>query len=204
MKKIIILAVALLGAVQIEAQRPTIMLTKLANDAIVRNDVGEVERITFADTTYALSGDGHRILVDEEEYAVPVVNRLGGRVRSCVEHMHEHEEAILLPDDAEQCGCRLSLSEYAVLNTVFRSQIPGRADLTVDERNSGLRVSVHIRHRGIAEPERRSRRVRRSLCHRRIRGSVRTVGCLCAGTQRNREQQRKYCAQQRLGHCRKR
>ena len=66
MKKIIILAVALLGAAQIEAQRPTIMLTKLANNAIVRNDVGEVERITFADTTYALSGDGHRILEYDE------------------------------------------------------------------------------------------------------------------------------------------
>ena len=66
MKKIFLLAIALMGAVQLMAQQPTTMITKLTNGAVVRTDVNEVERITFADTTYNLNNSGYRILEANE------------------------------------------------------------------------------------------------------------------------------------------
>ena len=61
-----LLAACLLGALQLMAQQPTTMLTKLANGAVVRTDVDEVEKITFADTTYNLNSAGYRILEANE------------------------------------------------------------------------------------------------------------------------------------------
>lgn len=61
-----LLAACLLGALQLMAQQPTTMLTKLANGAVVRTDVDEVEKITFADTTYNLNSAGYRILEADE------------------------------------------------------------------------------------------------------------------------------------------
>ena len=55
MKKIFLLAVALMGAVSVTAQQSTTMLTKLVNGAVVRTDVSEVAKITFADTVYNLN-----------------------------------------------------------------------------------------------------------------------------------------------------
>ena len=66
MKKIFLWAIATLGALQLMAQQPTTMLMKLANGAVVRTDVGEVEKITFADTTYNLTSTGYRILEADE------------------------------------------------------------------------------------------------------------------------------------------
>ena len=62
MKKIFLLAVALMGAVSVTAQQSTTMLTKLVNGAVVRTDVSEVAKITFADTVYNLNSAGLRIL----------------------------------------------------------------------------------------------------------------------------------------------
>ena len=66
MRKIFLLAAAILGAVQLMAQQPTTMITKLNNGAILRTDVNEVEKITFADTTYNVSSSGYRILESDE------------------------------------------------------------------------------------------------------------------------------------------
>ena len=66
MKKIFLLAVALLGTVPFMAQQPTTMITKLANGAALRTDVSEVEKITFADTLYNLNSTGYRILEADE------------------------------------------------------------------------------------------------------------------------------------------
>ena len=66
MKKIFLLAFALLGAVQLMAQQPATMLTKLTNGALLRTDVNEIERITFADTTYNLNVNKNRILEADE------------------------------------------------------------------------------------------------------------------------------------------
>ena len=66
MRKIILLATTLLGVAQLMAQQPTTMITKLANGAIVRTEVNEVEKITFADTTYNLNSSGYRILEANE------------------------------------------------------------------------------------------------------------------------------------------
>ena len=66
MRKIFLLAIAILGAVELLAQQPNTMITKLTNGAVVRTDVNEVEKITFADTLYNLNSSGDRILeVDE-------------------------------------------------------------------------------------------------------------------------------------------
>ena len=65
MKKIFLLT-ALLGALQLTAQQPTTMFTKLTNGATLRTDVSEVEKITFADTTYNLNSSGFRILEADE------------------------------------------------------------------------------------------------------------------------------------------
>ena len=62
MKKIFLLAIALMGAVSVTAQQSTTMLTKLVNGAVVRTDVSEVAKITFADTVYNLNSAGLRIL----------------------------------------------------------------------------------------------------------------------------------------------
>ena len=65
MKKIFLLA-ALFGALQLTAQQPTTMLMKLTNGATLRTDVSEVEKITFADSTYNLNSSGFRILEADE------------------------------------------------------------------------------------------------------------------------------------------
>ena len=62
MKKITLLATALIGAAQLMAQQPATMLMKLTNGAVLRTDVNEVERITFADTLYNVNSAGLRIL----------------------------------------------------------------------------------------------------------------------------------------------
>ena len=66
MKKLFLLATALLGAAHLTAQQPTTMLMKLTNGGLVRTDVNEVEKITFADTTYNLNSSGFRILEADE------------------------------------------------------------------------------------------------------------------------------------------
>ncbi len=66
MRKIFLLAIALLGAVQTIAQQPTTMIMKMTNGAVVRTDVNEVEKITFADTLFNLNSAGNRILEANE------------------------------------------------------------------------------------------------------------------------------------------
>lgn len=66
MKKISLLATILLGATSLWAQQPTTMIMKTANGAVVRTNVNEVEKITFADTTYNLNKNGYRILEADE------------------------------------------------------------------------------------------------------------------------------------------
>ena len=66
MRKIFLLATALLGAVQTIAQQPTTMIMKMNNGAVVRTDVNEVEKITFADTLFNLNSAGNRILEANE------------------------------------------------------------------------------------------------------------------------------------------
>ena len=66
MRKIFLLAIAMLSAVQVIAQQPATMIVKLANGATVRTDVGEVEKITFADTLFNLNNTGYRILEADE------------------------------------------------------------------------------------------------------------------------------------------
>jgi hypothetical protein len=66
MRKILPLAIALLGAAQLMAQQPTTMITKLANGGVVRTDVSEVEIITFADTVYNITASGYRLLEPDE------------------------------------------------------------------------------------------------------------------------------------------
>lgn len=66
MKRTILLAAALLGAWQLWAQEPATMIMKLANGAVVRTDVSEVERITFDDATFNLNSNGDRILEADE------------------------------------------------------------------------------------------------------------------------------------------
>ena len=66
MKKIFLLAIALLGTAQLMAQQPTTMIMKLTNGAAFRTDVNEVEKITFADTLYNLNSSGIRILESDE------------------------------------------------------------------------------------------------------------------------------------------
>ena len=59
MKKISLLATILLGVTSLWAQQPTTMIMKTANGAVVRTNVNEVEKITFADTTYNLNKNGY-------------------------------------------------------------------------------------------------------------------------------------------------
>ena len=66
MRKIFLLAIAMLSAVQVVAQQPATMIVKLANGATVRTDVSEVEKITFADTLFNLNNTGYRILEADE------------------------------------------------------------------------------------------------------------------------------------------
>jgi hypothetical protein len=66
MKKIFLLAIALLGTIQFMAQEPTTMIIKTTNGAVVRSDVNEVEKITFTDTLYNLNSTGYRILEYDE------------------------------------------------------------------------------------------------------------------------------------------
>ncbi len=66
MKKIFLLATALLGCVHLMAQQPANMIVKTANGAVVRTEVTEVEKITFADTLYNTTGEGYRILEASE------------------------------------------------------------------------------------------------------------------------------------------
>ncbi len=54
-----------MSAVGLMAQ-PATMMMKLTNGAVVRADVDEVERITFADTLYNLNSTGYRILEANE------------------------------------------------------------------------------------------------------------------------------------------
>ena len=65
-KRFILVAAAILGTMQLMAQTPTTMIMKLANGAVVRTDVSEVEKITFADTLYNLNSAGLRILEANE------------------------------------------------------------------------------------------------------------------------------------------
>ena len=66
MRKIFLLATTLLGAVQLMAQQPTTMITKLTNGAVVRTEVNEVEKITFTDSLFNLNNNGLRILEANE------------------------------------------------------------------------------------------------------------------------------------------
>lgn len=66
MRKIFLLATALLGAMELLAQQPTTMITKLTNGAAIRTDVDEVEKITFTDAEFNLNSDGYRILEADE------------------------------------------------------------------------------------------------------------------------------------------
>ena len=66
MKKIFLLAFAILGATQLIAQQPTSMITRLTNGAVFRTDVNEVEKITFTDSLFNLTSDGYRILEADE------------------------------------------------------------------------------------------------------------------------------------------
>lgn len=66
MRKILLLTTALLGATRLAAQQPATMITKTTNGAALRTEVDEVERITFADTTYNLNSAGYRILEADE------------------------------------------------------------------------------------------------------------------------------------------
>jgi len=66
MRKIFLMATAMLGAVQLMAQQPTTMIMKLTNGASFRTDVKEVEKITFADTLYNVNSGGYRILEADE------------------------------------------------------------------------------------------------------------------------------------------
>ena len=66
MKKILLLATALLGTVQLMAQQPTTMIMKTTNGAVFRTEVNEVEKITFSDTLYYLNSTGYRILEANE------------------------------------------------------------------------------------------------------------------------------------------
>ena len=66
MKKIFILTLTILVTAQLMAQQPTTMITKLANGAVVRTDVNEVEKITFTDETYNLNSNGDQILEADE------------------------------------------------------------------------------------------------------------------------------------------
>lgn len=66
MKKALSLTLALLVALQLEAQQPTQMILNLANGAALRSEVSEVEKITFADTLYNVNSSGLRILEANE------------------------------------------------------------------------------------------------------------------------------------------
>lgn len=66
MRKIFLLSTALLASIHLAAQQPTTMIMRLTNGADIRTDVGEVERITFADTLYTLNSSGDRILEADE------------------------------------------------------------------------------------------------------------------------------------------
>ena len=66
MKKIFLLAIALLGTIQFMAQQPTTMITTLTNGAILRTEVSEVEKITFVDSLFNLNNNGYRILEADE------------------------------------------------------------------------------------------------------------------------------------------
>lgn len=66
MRKIFLLATVLLAAAQLMAQQPTQMIVTTSNGNSVRTDISEVERITFADTTYNLNTAGLRILEADE------------------------------------------------------------------------------------------------------------------------------------------
>ena len=66
MRKIFLLATTFLGAAQLMAQQPATMITKLANGAVVRTEVSEVEKITFTEEEYNLNSSGDRILEADE------------------------------------------------------------------------------------------------------------------------------------------
>lgn len=62
MKKILLLGTTLLASAQLMAQGGTTMLMQTADGALRRTDVGQVQRITFADTVYNRTSSGYRIL----------------------------------------------------------------------------------------------------------------------------------------------
>lgn len=66
MKKIFLLAIALLGTLQFMAQQPTTMITTLTNGANIRTEVNEMEKITFTDSLFNLNNNGLRILEANE------------------------------------------------------------------------------------------------------------------------------------------
>ena len=66
MKRVIFLLSFFFAILVAQAQQPTTMITTLSNGAAIRTDVSEVEKITFADTTYNLNNNGYRILESDE------------------------------------------------------------------------------------------------------------------------------------------
>lgn len=66
MKKYNILFSALFLGTQLMAQQPDLMLVKTVNGALERTNINEVEKITFADTTFNLNSSGLRILEADE------------------------------------------------------------------------------------------------------------------------------------------
>lgn len=70
MKKIFLLATALLGAGQLFAQQPATMIMRTNNGAVVKTDVSEVEKITFSDAEFNLNSSGIRLL-DANELTWP-------------------------------------------------------------------------------------------------------------------------------------
>lgn len=66
MRKIFLLAIAGLMTSPLLAQQPTTMIVSTTNGGAVRTDVAEVEKITFADTTYNTISGGYRIYESNE------------------------------------------------------------------------------------------------------------------------------------------
>lgn len=66
MKKIFLLVAVILTTIQLFAQQQTTMILKTTNGNVVRTDVSEVEKITFADSVFNLTSTGYRILEADE------------------------------------------------------------------------------------------------------------------------------------------
>ena len=62
MKKIILLAIAIMGTVQLLAQQPATMIMKTTNGATIRTDVSQVDKIVFTDSTYNMVSSNIRLM----------------------------------------------------------------------------------------------------------------------------------------------